>query len=287
MLFGIRCIRRHIFSLFGFPSHSPTSQSDYQSHQPHFKPTTTIPTMTSDQQPNTSLQTIPLAFGLALTPHLYSNVHLMLATQNTQSVAMPRTNLEAFKASLPKDLWNHLARARGAHLNSLEVFPLYAAAIVAGNLAKLPAEDLSGVWWSFLSARVVYMGLYLGVKNDVMAYVSFPSCWLTGGMFADLWYCRRGLARMLGVSQFQSWHSGELETRWRSKHKSRAESTQSFDDNSSWKWIPLNNLLACHSRPCIFSSSLMCALWAHTDPDPLRIGLLSPRPLEPRRFLEL
>ena len=92
------------------------------------------------------------------------------------SIAMPRTNLETFKTTLPKDLWNHLARARGAHLNSLEVFPLYAAAILAGNVAKLPAEDLSSVAWSFFTARVVYMGLYLGVKNDVLAYVSIDDC---------------------------------------------------------------------------------------------------------------
>lgn len=121
---------------------------------------------------NNSLQTIPLAFGLALTPHLYGLTRLMIATRNQLSIAMPRTNLETFKTTLPKDLWNHLARARGAHLNSLEVFPLYAAAILAGNVAKLPAEDLSSVAWSFFTARVVYMGLYLGIKNDVLAYVS-------------------------------------------------------------------------------------------------------------------
>lgn len=28
-------------------------------------------------------------------------------------------------------MWNHLARARGAHLNSMEVFPLFAAAMVS------------------------------------------------------------------------------------------------------------------------------------------------------------
>ncbi|USW55693.1 Putative membrane-associated, eicosanoid/glutathione metabolism (MAPEG) protein [Septoria linicola] len=89
--------------------------------------------------PHTSLHSIPLAFGLALTPHLYGLTRLMIATRNTMSIAMPRTKLEHFKTTLPKDLWNHLARARGAHLNSLEVFPLYAAAILAGNMARTGA----------------------------------------------------------------------------------------------------------------------------------------------------
>lgn len=44
---------------------------------------------------------------------------------------MPRTNLDAWKGKLSTNLWNHLARVRGAHLNSMEVFPLFAAAVVS------------------------------------------------------------------------------------------------------------------------------------------------------------
>ncbi|KAI5356913.1 putative membrane associated eicosanoid/glutathione metabolism-like domain superfamily [Septoria linicola] len=106
--------------------------------------------------PHTSLHSIPLAFGLALTPHLYGLTRLMIATRNTMSIAMPRTNLEHFKTTLPKDLWNHLARARGAHLNSLE-----------GR---------------------VYMGLYLGVKNDVLAYARTGAyAWSIGIPMLALW----------------------------------------------------------------------------------------------------
>jgi len=43
----------------------------------------------------------------------------------------PRTNLETWKSKLPAETWKHLVRARGAHLNSMEVFPLFAAAMVS------------------------------------------------------------------------------------------------------------------------------------------------------------
>jgi uncharacterized MAPEG superfamily protein len=79
---------------------------------------------------NYSLQAIPAAFIFALTPHIYSQARLIYETKNQMSKAAPRTNLETWKSKLPAATWDHLVRARGAHLNSLEVFPLFAAAMV-------------------------------------------------------------------------------------------------------------------------------------------------------------
>ncbi|CAK1360683.1 uncharacterized protein RHO25_003973 [Cercospora beticola] len=126
--------------------------------------TSTTPTTSSS-----TLHSIPLAFGLALVPHAYGLTRLMIATRNTQSNAMPRTSLETFKTSLPKDLYHHLVRARGAHLNSLEVFPLYAAAVLAGQQAKLSEKEMGSLVGGFFAARVVYLGLYMSVKSDVLA----------------------------------------------------------------------------------------------------------------------
>ncbi|KAH9838816.1 putative DEAD box helicase family protein [Teratosphaeria destructans] len=127
--------------------------------------TPTTPTPSS----NFSLQSIPLAFGLSLAPHLYYTSGLMLASRGKMSIAQPRSNLDTWKSKLSPTIWSHLARARGAHLNSMEVFPLFAAAMVAGNVARLPVEDLdrSAVW--FLGTRALYMALYMGISNDVWA----------------------------------------------------------------------------------------------------------------------
>lgn len=79
---------------------------------------------------NWSLQAIPAAFVFGIVPHGYYITRMMIATKNQMSNSMPRTNLEAWKGKLPTELWNHLTRVRGAHLNSMEVFPLFAAAMV-------------------------------------------------------------------------------------------------------------------------------------------------------------
>jgi hypothetical protein len=91
--------------------------------------TTTLSPSTST--PNYSFHSIPAAFLFAIIPHGYGMARLMYETKNQSSTAMPRTNLDAWKSKLPAATWNHLARARGAHLNSLEVFPLFAAAMVS------------------------------------------------------------------------------------------------------------------------------------------------------------
>ena len=72
-----------------------------------------------------------------MVPHSYYIVRLMQATKGQMSNSMPRTNLDAWKGKISTELWNHLARVRGAHLNSMEVFPLFAAAVVS---ALLPVD---------------------------------------------------------------------------------------------------------------------------------------------------
>ncbi|KAK4506486.1 hypothetical protein PRZ48_000218 [Zasmidium cellare] len=118
---------------------------------------------------NYSYPSIPLAFGLAIAPHAYGLIRLMLATRGQLSNSMPRTNLEAQKTKLPAALYNQLIRARGAHLNSLEVFPLFAAAMVAGNVAGLEVGEMNRAAWTFLGAR---SGLWAwSISIPIMALV--------------------------------------------------------------------------------------------------------------------
>ena len=97
-------------------------------------------------------------------------------------------NLDTWKTKLPADLWNHLARARGAHINSLEVFPLFAAAVLAGNAAQLSAKDMNSMALSFLAARTLYIGLYLGIKSNTLAYArTGVYAWSIGIPLMTLW----------------------------------------------------------------------------------------------------
>ncbi|CZT22834.1 uncharacterized protein RCC_08540 [Ramularia collo-cygni] len=137
---------------------------------------------------NYSYQAIPAAFAFSFLPHGYYLTRLMMATKFQFSTAMPRTNLETWKGKLPQDVWNQLVRARGAHLNCMEVFPLFAAAMVAGNVAKLPAKDLNSAALNFFVARTVYTALYITVKNDVVAFARTGAYfWSIGIPMMTLW----------------------------------------------------------------------------------------------------
>lgn len=142
---------------------------------------------TSATSYNYSLQAIPICFGLAFVPHTFYLVDLWRVTQGKISTAMPRTDLDTWRSKLPTDVWNRLARTRGAHLNALEVFPLFAAAVVsasselllrkstnsfqlAGNMAQLPTSDLNSMAWTFLGARVAFTAMYMGIKSNTLAY---------------------------------------------------------------------------------------------------------------------
>ena len=80
---------------------------------------------------NWSFLSIPAAYALAYPPHLYFFARAMIASNYTYRNALPRMNLEFLKGKVPELTWNSLVRARGAHLNALEGFPLFASAIVS------------------------------------------------------------------------------------------------------------------------------------------------------------
>lgn len=67
---------------------------------------------------------------LAFPPYLYQFARGMTASNFTATNIIPRTNLESLKGKMDSKTWQSLARARGAHLNALEGFPLFAAAMV-------------------------------------------------------------------------------------------------------------------------------------------------------------
>ncbi|EEH10909.1 conserved hypothetical protein [Histoplasma capsulatum G186AR] len=122
------------------------------------------------QSPNNwSLHSIAGAYMLGLVPHGY--YVLKLASMRQISNVSPRDHFTSLKARLPADTWNKLSRARSAHLNALESLPLFAAAMIAGNVAKLPAGDLNTIAAEYIGARMLYTVLYMGVKSEGLSYL--------------------------------------------------------------------------------------------------------------------
>lgn len=81
--------------------------------------------------PAFALHSIPISYALSFPPHIYMFTKLMTASKFTASNLVPRPNLERFATTLPKPTLDLLWRARGCHLNALEGFPLFAAAMVS------------------------------------------------------------------------------------------------------------------------------------------------------------
>ena len=79
---------------------------------------------------NLAFPSIAAAWALNLVPQGYYFVKMMSASNYTATNVTPRTNLDTLKTRLPTATWDRLVRARGAHLNTLEGFPLFAACMV-------------------------------------------------------------------------------------------------------------------------------------------------------------
>ncbi|KAI9707725.1 MAG: hypothetical protein M1836_000687 [Candelina mexicana] len=97
---------------------------------------------------------------------------MMRASKYQWTNAAPRQNFEALKGKVPQETWNKCFRAYGAHINALESFPLFAAAVLAGNMAKLPPSDLNSLAAQYIGVRIVYTGLYIfNRSSEKIAYV--------------------------------------------------------------------------------------------------------------------
>ncbi|OKP09854.1 hypothetical protein PENSUB_4778 [Penicillium subrubescens] len=80
---------------------------------------------------NYSIHSIIAAYGLGITPHGYYIVKMMANAKGQSSNILPRENLSNLKGRIPGQVWDKLARARGAHLNALEGVPMFAAAMAS------------------------------------------------------------------------------------------------------------------------------------------------------------
>ncbi|EED17425.1 conserved hypothetical protein [Talaromyces stipitatus ATCC 10500] len=120
---------------------------------------------------NYSMHSIVAAYGVGLAPHGYYFIKMMANAKGQASNILPRENLTNLKGRIPAHVWDKLARARGAHLNALESLPMFAAAMLAGNLAKLPSSELNTLAVEYIGARLLYTAVYLGVRSEAASYL--------------------------------------------------------------------------------------------------------------------
>ncbi|KAI5361849.1 Putative membrane-associated, eicosanoid/glutathione metabolism (MAPEG) protein [Septoria linicola] len=114
---------------------------------------------------NFSLYTIPAAWILSIAPHFYAASLGKFDNKN------PRTYIKESSGdqSIDKATKDTIIRAEGAQQNGFENLGLFAAAVVAGNIAKLDNSTLNTISGGYLLSRVVYNYLYINGTNDAMA----------------------------------------------------------------------------------------------------------------------
>jgi uncharacterized MAPEG superfamily protein len=71
-------------------------------------------------------------------------------------------------------------RAHWAHLNSIEAFPPFAAAVIIAQQLHVAQGTLDGLAIGFIVARLVYAGFYLADQATLrsLAWVAAVGCWV-------------------------------------------------------------------------------------------------------------
>ncbi|TVY51820.1 hypothetical protein LCER1_G005717 [Lachnellula cervina] len=119
-----------------------------------------------DTTRNFSFYAPPAAWLLAFIPHA-----IAASLSKTFDNRSPRTYVKSLEAdqTIDKATKDLIIRCEGAQSNGFENLGLFAAAVVAGNVAGLPAQTLNTLCALYLATRVVYTGLYITNTSAVMA----------------------------------------------------------------------------------------------------------------------
>jgi uncharacterized MAPEG superfamily protein len=119
--------------------------------------TTLIPTQ------NLSLYSIPLAWLISLAPHVYATtLHDSRSTQKFDN-SSPRKLIPSLSTnqSLDTTTKETIIRAEAAQQNGFENLGLFAAAVVAANVAKVDAWWMNVLSLGYLGSRAAYNVLYV------------------------------------------------------------------------------------------------------------------------------
>ena len=148
---------------------------------------------------NYSIFAIPAFHILALVPHAYGSAQVVSARNGKHNNHNPRgqANLEDIKRTVPKETWQTFERSKAAHQNSLENLPLFTAAIICGNIARLDPDTLNMACGAFLGLRVAYLAIYLGITETRLSYAR-TAIWMSSVVVCFYVLISAGLVMMNG-----------------------------------------------------------------------------------------
>ncbi|SGY48834.1 BQ5605_C001g00701 [Microbotryum silenes-dioicae] len=159
---------------------------------------------------NISLYAIPLAYILALLPHVYMEIAMIL-TVGKWSNASPRGNVDAASARLPahklaqfkrgrRETLNNVIRhldvhtassiaASAAHTNGLENLSLFVGAILSANWASVSTEKLNQIAVLYVVLRLIYNPVYIFGNSKIVSLLR-----------STIWFGAQGMTRISSPS---------------------------------------------------------------------------------------
>ena len=119
---------------------------------------------------NLSLYTVPAAWVLCIAPHIYSVQLFQNATSKFDN-KQPRFLVQSVVESQNIDVATkgRILRADFAQHNGFENLGFFAAAVVAGNMAKLDLFWLNGLTVGYVLSRILYDLIYIHNTTESLA----------------------------------------------------------------------------------------------------------------------
>lgn len=123
------------------------------------------------QPRNYSFYSVPAAWILCALPHLYAAGLYSRTTRKRFDNRAPRSLTAKLEAdqTIDKATKGRIIRAEGAQQNGFENVGLFAAAVVAGNVAGLAPGTLNVLCGAYLFSRAVYNLVYINGDTAAMA----------------------------------------------------------------------------------------------------------------------
>lgn len=109
---------------------------------------------------NFSLISLPLFYFIGFLPHPIK-VGVLSNSGHKFNNLQPRQNVEEASPALDSKSKRLIQRLEATHFNSLEIFPLFAAAILSAHIAKLPIRTRNLFAITFLTSRIAFNVIYV------------------------------------------------------------------------------------------------------------------------------
>ncbi|PFH48681.1 hypothetical protein AMATHDRAFT_149366 [Amanita thiersii Skay4041] len=122
-----------------------------------------------------SIYSIPIVWFSAFYPHTlaFLSINNAIGWKNVQ----PRSNLGRLQESkkVTAEQVARINRMEGAHMNGIESFPIWVAAVLAGHVAKLDQGYLNKISLLYIATRLAYNHVYIGHTKEGNSWLRYST----------------------------------------------------------------------------------------------------------------